>query len=154
MKILVCGGRKFGRVIRTQARPEDEPQETQYRLNEYRFIHSTLAKIVYENSTEYNPNDNWLPTDIVIISGGASGVDSAAIDFAICNYCPFQEYPVALADWQKYGKAAGPRRNQRMLDEGKPDLVLAFPGGAGTADMVRRARQANVTVIEIPYEPS
>jgi hypothetical protein len=36
-----------------------------------------------------------------------------------------------------------------MLLEGKPDLVVAFPGGKGTADMVRRARKANVPVKEI-----
>jgi hypothetical protein len=38
-----------------------------------------------------------------------------------------------------FGRSGGPKRNQQMLEEGKPDLVLAFPGGRGTADMVRRA---------------
>ena len=47
-------------------------------------------------------------------------------------------------DWKKYGKKAGPLRNQQMLEEGKPDLVVAFPGGNGTADMVRRAKKANI----------
>jgi hypothetical protein len=51
------------------------------------------------------------------------------------------------AEWKKYGPAAGPIRNQRMLDWG-PDLVVAFSGGKGTADMVRRARAAGVEVIE------
>jgi hypothetical protein len=37
------------------------------------------------------------------------------------------------------GRAAGPRRNQRMLEDFRPDLVVAFPGGRGTAYMVRRA---------------
>jgi UDP-N-acetylmuramoylalanine-D-glutamate ligase len=37
-----------------------------------------------------------------------------------------------------------------MLDVGKPDLVVAFPGGRGTADMVRRAKEAGVEVIEVP----
>jgi hypothetical protein len=36
-----------------------------------------------------------------------------------------------------------------MLDEGKPDLVIAFPGGRGATDMVRRAREAGVETIEI-----
>jgi hypothetical protein len=36
-----------------------------------------------------------------------------------------------------------------MLDEGKPDLVIAFPGGRGTADMVKKARRAGVEVVEI-----
>lgn len=37
-----------------------------------------------------------------------------------------------------------------MLDEGKPHLVVAFPGGRGTADMIDRARSAGVRVMEIP----
>jgi hypothetical protein len=41
-------------------------------------------------------------------------------------------------------------RNQAMLDYGKPDLVVAFPGGKGTADMVRRARVAGVKVLTAP----
>lgn len=53
------------------------------------------------------------------------------------------------ADWDRHGKAAGPIRNQQMLDEGKPDMVLAFVNrplaeSRGTADMVRRARAAGV----------
>ena len=52
------------------------------------------------------------------------------------------------ADWEKLGRKAGPIRNQVMLHEGKPDLVVAFPGGWGTADMVRRARAAGVEVTE------
>lgn len=47
------------------------------------------------------------------------------------------------------GRAAGPIRHQRMLDEGMPDLVLALPGGRGTADMVRHATLAGVEVIEV-----
>jgi len=55
-----------------------------------------------------------------------------------------ETYP---ADWDKHGKAAGPIRNQEMLDQ-HPDFVLAFPGGNGTADMVARARRAGVPVAE------
>jgi predicted Rossmann-fold nucleotide-binding protein len=45
------------------------------------------------------------------------------------------------------GLAAGPIRNQQMIDEGKPDLVIAFPGGAGTHDMMARATKANLQQI-------
>jgi hypothetical protein len=55
-----------------------------------------------------------------------------------------ETYP---ADWYTHGKAAGPIRNQKMLDDAFPDVVLAFPGGRGTADMVRRAEKVGVTVI-------
>ena len=56
---------------------------------------------------------------------------------------PVSIYP---ADWDKHGKAAGPIRNKQMIDEGKPDLVIAFPGGRGTAGAVRLAKFAGVTV--------
>lgn len=52
------------------------------------------------------------------------------------------------ADWN-YGRAAGPIRNSLMLTDHKPDVVIAFPGGAGTADMVRQARQRRLVVIEV-----
>jgi hypothetical protein len=52
------------------------------------------------------------------------------------------------ADWERLGRKAGPIRNQLMLDEGRPDVVVAFPGGRGTADMMMRARSAGVEVIE------
>lgn len=57
--------------------------------------------------------------------------------------------PTIRADWPTLGKKAGPIRNQRMLDEFQPDAVIAFPGGDGTADMVRRALKATVPVIEV-----
>lgn len=58
------------------------------------------------------------------------------------------------AQWSKYGNAAGPKRNQEMLSHGV-DLVVAFPGGRGTADMVRRARAAGVAVaMVVSTEPA
>ena len=52
-------------------------------------------------------------------------------------------------DGKPYDVLAGFVRNQRMIDEGKPDLCVAFPGGDGTADMVKRARAAGIEVLEI-----
>lgn len=51
------------------------------------------------------------------------------------------------ARWKEDGKAAGPKRNQRMLGQ-SIDLVIAFPGGRGTADMKRRALKAGIAVLE------
>ena len=85
------------------------------------------------------------PLDIaIVIHGGATGADAIAARYARANNISVKKY---AADWRKYGHAAGPIRNQRMLDDGKPDLVVAFPGGAGTADMVRRAMAANINVV-------
>lgn len=81
----------------------------------------------------------------VLIVGGALGVDTLAADWAAYREVKRETY---MADWERHGRAAGPIRNQRMLDEGKPQLVVAFRGGAGTADMVRRARKAGVEVLE------
>src|SRR6267142_3760750 len=109
MKILVCGGRDF---------------------TDKKLLFNTLDDL----DTKFNlwaPPDrygNTLPSGLEIISGGAKGADTLAIDYAIVNWCKFKEYK---ADWNKYRKAAGPIRNQQMLDEEKPDKVLAFPGGNG-----------------------
>jgi len=81
-----------------------------------------------------------------IIHGGASGADRMAHVFADFQRVPCETFK---ADWEAHGKAAGPIRNRRMIDEGKPDLVVAFPGGRGTADMIRRAKAAGIEVIEV-----
>lgn len=80
-----------------------------------------------------------------IIHGGANGADALGGRAAELLKVPCH---VFRANWKRDGKAAGPLRNQRMLDEGKPDLVVAFPGGRGTADMVQRAKWAGIEVIE------
>jgi hypothetical protein len=82
----------------------------------------------------------------VIIHGAATGADHEAMLWA--EMMGIKHKPVA-AEWEKLGKAAGPARNQRMIDEGKPELVIAFPGGSGTADCVRRAEKAGIEVIRI-----
>lgn len=82
----------------------------------------------------------------VVIHGGARGADSLAGEVATKAGVPVEVYP---AQWEKHGRRAGPIRNQQMLDEGRPDVVLAMPGGVGTADMVRRAKAAGLRVVVI-----
>ena len=87
------------------------------------------------------------PDDTVLIHGAAPGADDLADRYGKkVRKWKVVPYP---ADWKKYDDAAGPIRNQRMLDEGKPDRVIAFPGGHGTANMIRKARAAGVPVDEI-----
>ncbi len=81
-----------------------------------------------------------------VVHGGAPGADSFADTWALWNKVEVTTYK---ADWQRYGKAAGPIRNERMLREAAPDAVVAFEGGAGTADMVRRALQAGVLCFRV-----
>jgi len=93
----------------------------------------------------FDSEDEHLGIDVVI-HGAARGADSLADRWARERGKPTLPFP---ADWHLNGRAAGPIRNQRMLDEGKPNIVIAFPGGRGTADMVRRARAAGIPVEEI-----
>lgn len=98
-----------------------------------------------------------LPKPWTLIHGAASGADGIAAIIASSMGVPAIAFP---ADWA-FGKFAGPDRNQRMLNEGKPHLVLAFHYdiglGKGTADMVRRARAAGVpvevTILPVPWLP-
>lgn len=82
----------------------------------------------------------------VLIEGGARGADRLAREWAIGAGVPVETYE---ADWDRHDKAAGPIRNSTMLSAGKPDLVVAFPGNAGTADMTSKARRQGVTVISV-----
>lgn len=87
--------------------------------------------------------DNLDPPATLIIHGGATGADQCAAVWAEQRGVPILRFP---ADWRRFGRSAGPRRNQRMIDEGKPDLIVAFPGGFGTADILARADKAGVVV--------
>jgi len=97
------------------------------------------------------------------IQGGAAGADALARDWAITHpeitrwECkatwrdlshPDAVIKVRASDGVRYDAKAGIRRNTRML-EWKPDIVVSFPGGDGTADMVAQARAAGVEVMEV-----
>jgi hypothetical protein len=86
---------------------------------------------------------------VLIIEGCATGADRIARSWAKTNVV---DYISIEAEWDKYGRAAGPIRNKKMLDKGKPDLVVAFPGGKGTANMCKQARSAGVKVIEVALQ--
>lgn len=79
----------------------------------------------------------------LIINGGAKGADALARDWARSKAIPYLTCP---ADWETHGRAAGPIRNKLMLSIVRVDLVLAFPGGKGTASMCRLATEAGVPV--------
>lgn len=123
--ILVCGGRNF--------------QDKEY-------LFSALDDLCKERGWVYPEDElgNCLP-NVVVVNGKAKGADLLSSDWAIINWCELKECP---ADWDKYGKAAGFIRNKQMLEEEKPDLVVAFPGGNGTKNMINIAKAAGVEVVE------
>lgn len=83
----------------------------------------------------------------VIIHGCAAGADECAEKWSWSRKRHVMRFP---AKWNEHGKSAGPIRNGLMLAASRPDLVVAFPGGRGTADMVKRAEDAGLP-LEKPY---
>ena len=93
-----------------------------------------------------NKLDKLDPRPTQIITGGARGADSLGEQYAKDNNIPLRVFP---AQWEKYGKRAGYLRNKQMLDEGQPDLVVAFPGGRGTDMMMSLAEMADIPCINV-----
>lgn len=117
MRVLVCGGRNYGKRI---------------------FLEDAL-----------NAFHAQYPITC-LIEGEAQGADRLARSWAIFTGILYMPFP---ASWDAHGRAAGAVRNQRMLDEGKPDVVIAFSGGAGTQDMVSRSHRACVPVFHPDHMP-
>lgn len=132
MRVLVCGGRDYG--------------------NRYR-VTSVLD--------HYHAQRPFA----VVIEGGATGADALAAEWAKSRSVLVETYEAAWDDLNAhplvlrrrrdgtpYNAAAGAIRNERMLAEGLPDVVIAFPGGSGTANMTKQAKlpEWRVPVLEIP----
>lgn len=120
-RILVCGGRDF-------------PYNHRHKIYE----------IIDKHTAWHTPDDygNTLPY-CTIITGCASGVDTIAIDYAVINWTGLEKFP---AQWKIYGRKAGPLRNIQMLDEGRPDLVIAINGGKGTQHTINEAIKRKIPV--------
>ncbi len=86
------------------------------------------------------------PLNDILICGHAVGVDTLA------EYRWMDELQgigfIFPAMWHTHGKQAGPIRNARMLTQGKPDIVCAFPAAdsIGTLDMMKKARRVGIPV--------
>ena len=119
VKVLICGGRRWNR------------RELTFRALDFLHRRHQFSSVIH---------------------GAASGADTLAGEWARSRGVKVHEYP---AKWRpphlkgQIDRAAGFKRNQLMLDMEQPDLVIAFPGTGGTADMMRRSRQAGVKVINL-----
>lgn len=134
LRVIVTGGRGYGEVSGALSR-EQQKARCVVAAREIEFLTTTLDRIMAERGRF-----------AAVIHGGALGADRHAGAWAVdCGLEPLS----FRADWRGHGRGAGPIRNARMISEGHPDLVIAFPGGIGTADMTARARRAGVEVIEV-----
>lgn len=130
IRVLVCGGRWFGKN-----RSED-------------------GRYILSGINQREVDWLWCTLDTMhrayvftaLIHGAAPGADTLAEKWALEMEVPVFGFP---ADWKKHKRAAGPIRNKRMIDEGKPHMVIAFPGSDGTENMMRQARLAGIAIHEI-----
>jgi len=134
-KVIVCGGRDYAQLFYVGAIVRHDTEAARNRaLQDQKAMDIALGKVSkLAESTGRK---------LQVITGGAPGADRYAYCWAMKQIVANR---VFHADWGRHGKAAGPMRNQAMLSHGA-DLVVAFPGGRGTADMTRRAETAKVPV--------
>lgn len=87
-----------------------------------------------------------------VIDGMAKGADTLGYRWAKRHGVPTERYP---ANWAKFGRAAGPIRNRQMIEEGKPQLGVAFPGGKGTTNMKEQLKRNGIpvqVVVPVAYQ--
>jgi hypothetical protein len=137
-RILVCGGRDFGSLPQVPFDPPYSGYEAAKLLAAKQA--AFLKKVLDAAAKKYEIE--------CIIHGAARGADRLAGQWAEAKGITVSAKP---ANWKRDGNRAGPIRNQQMLDEDKPTLVIAFPGGSGTKDMIQRSKKAGIRVIEVPY---
>ena len=75
--------------------------------------------------------------NLMIISGGARGVDLIAKFYAQKNKIPFKEFPVTSTEWATFGRGAGPKRNSKMVEE-SDYLIAITTGSPGTQDTITK----------------
>lgn len=109
--------------------------------NDYEFLRRYLDNFFYKREL--------IHADCTIIEGDARGADRQAGQWVQKHSynMKLEKYP---ANWS-LGKVAGYLRNKQMLEEGKPDIVIAFPGGRGTSMMIDLAKKAGVPVEIVSY---
>lgn len=84
-----------------------------------------------------------------VVHGAAKGADTWARNIASANGYTTRAFP---ADWKRHEKAAGPIRNSEMAAFVKRNgggYCIAFKGGDGTADMLRKAWNYGLSVIDL-----
>jgi YspA, cpYpsA-related SLOG family len=99
--------------------------------------YAVVCKVLDEAYQAFGP--------FILVQGEARGADSLAKNWAIESQVEYESFP---ADWDSYGKSAGFIRNRQMLETGF-DMLIAFPGGNGTANMVRITEKAGIPVVKI-----
>lgn len=123
MRLLVCGGRTFSSS------------------DTFNWLEANAKSEIYHVTGVHSD----LTID-VLIHGGARGADEGGAEWGESEGAEVIEFK---PNWEAYGKAAGPIRNNEMLFHGKPDVIIAFPGGKGTKYMIETAKKFGAIIIEV-----
>lgn len=111
-------------------------------FNDYELLRSIL-------STLFMKRRCWtIDWNEEIVSGGAPGADTLAVRYATEADMPFKVFP---ADWKKYGRSAGPRRNRQMAEYGDAAIVFWDGKSRGTQNMIQQMREAGKPVEVVVY---
>lgn len=119
VSVLICGGRNLNNII------------------VWEWLEKYAIKKLEEHFNSHIKIDK-------VITGGALGADRGGSQWAISNNLYLIEF---LANWKKYGKSAGIIRNKEMLNIGNPNIIIAFPGGNGTNNMIKISREKGIEII-------
>lgn len=123
MRVLVCGGRDFS-----------DKKMLVHALDKFH-VSIGISLLIQGGQRKWDKESRrWI------------GADWLASEWARWREIAFVTDP---AKWTSEGKSAGPIRNSRMLDNWRPEFVIAFPGGNGTADMISQATKEGLRVQEV-----
>lgn len=137
LKIIVCGGRFFANV----PNHVDDKAELQRLLEQKKKDLSLL-----DDTLDYFLHTYGISS---LCDGDAVGADRAAGAWAGRNNVPRVSFPITKEEWAKFGRGAGHYRNVRMLEEFKPDCVIAFKGGNGTEDMIKETKARGAWLFQV-----
>lgn len=97
--------------------------------------------------------DRWLREhgypDVVIVEGGSRGADALAAQYCRVRLVAHRR---ENAGWAKHGRAAGPFRNQKMIDDADGLVVVRFPDSRGSADVLQRAKRKGIPIVDVVLE--
>lgn len=150
VKLLVCGSRKIGKTSSTTpihlAR-----KDTEYASRQRTYVYDYLSRL----------HDSYLITQI--IGGDEGGAERLGLHWARMNNVPglaIKRLKLQPTKSEKFialltGRSPSPRRetmldrNQRMLAETQPDLVVAFGNSVTTGQLIQNARDLGIDVLEV-----
>jgi len=135
MKLIIAGGRHKDYL-------------TLKELNEFCFNLFNYLRINNLQLTEIVSGACGIPVsgeiyDSCCLHDFADGVDGIGERLAVILGVNINRFP---ADWHRHGKSAGPIRNKQMAEYA--DALAVFPGGKGTANMVKQAKEHNLIIFD------